>query len=277
MTERNNYQKIIDLLTKIFDFFRHRAWLGYATLIVSTGLLVVEGITLYRSCKSDEKEIVTKVPANVLLKDSIMSKISIIESTFLPEKIPQHLDSVKERNIILIKDFKVKSIEVATLLREYLIEPNLSDFSHLEAQELYDLDITLTTKREALWYSLVAAINNTLKLDSIGTEHDITGYIINKAILEKLILLDEQVEEKRQDYNNKRDNLFELMARKSPTKGDMKIGTKDDLLKMLKLYEDFVNDPLLLNYIDKTLSFLILQNKNYNVPLTKYLAGYDNV
>ena len=150
MTERNNYQKIIDLLTKIFDFFRHRAWLGYANLIITTGLLVVDGINLYRSCKGDEKEIVAKVPANVLLKDSIMSKISIIESTFQPEKIPQHLDSIKERNIILIKDFKVKSIEAATLLREYLIEPNLSDFSHLDAQELYDLSMTLTNKRGAV-------------------------------------------------------------------------------------------------------------------------------
>lgn len=206
-----------------------------------------------------------------------MSKISIIESTFQPEKIPQHLDSVKERNIILIKDFKVKSIEAATLLREYLIEPNLSDFSHLDAQELYDLDMTLTNKRGAVWYSLSSAVNNTLTLDSIGTEHDITGYIMNKAIFEKLTLLDEQVEEKRQEYNKKIDNLLAIMAQKSPTKGDMKIGTKDDLLKMLKLYEDFVNDPLLLNYIDKTLSFLILQNKNYNVPLTKYLAGYNDM
>lgn len=278
--KKNNWSKcadesVIAYLKRILDANWIQVIIAFIGLIFSA----VATVATVKSCSNESKEVVVEQKKSEceMLRDSIMSKISIIESTFQPEKIPMNLDSVKERNIILIKDFKVKSIEAATLLRELLNEPKLTEFAHLDAQELYNLDITTAEKKEAVWYSLDAAIKYTLMLDSIGSEHDITGYIINKAVFEKMSLLENQFEEKRNELLKKIDNLLEIMAQKSPTKGDIKTGTKEDLMKMLKYYEEFINDPVILNYLDKTLLFFIHQNKNYNVPLTKYLSGYINV
>lgn len=278
--KKNNWSKcadesVIAYLKRILD----ANWIQVIIAFISLIFSAIATVATVKSCSNESKEVVVEQKKSEceMLRDSIMSKISIIESTFQPEKIPMNLDSVKERNIILIKDFKVKSIEAATLLRELLNEPKLTEFAHLDVQELYNLDITTAKKKEAVWYSLDAAIKYTLMLDSIGAEHDITGYIINKAVFEKMSLLENQFEEKRNELFKKVDNLFEIMAQKSPTKGDIKTGTKEDLMKMLKYYEEFINDPVILNYLDKTLLFFIHQNKNYNVPLTKYLSGYINV
>lgn len=210
-----------------------------------------------------------------ILKDSIRENVDIILNSFEPEKISTELDSIEDHNIIIIRNFKFISMEYANYLKEEVNDIETMSIENKNFDEIEAIMDICYQKKEDIYMALDSLLDIVMELNDYGKKRHVNSYIVNDKLYEELIKLEDKVEKTRMDYVSKISDIEEMMSQKADIKGEKFYeGWKTDFSKILQLDDDFSNDLIHLRFLNKSLLFLINQNSNYNIPVSKHKLRY---
>lgn len=269
---KNGDESMLEYLKRILD----ANWIQVILAFLS---LVVAFITLYYTVfkgSDEEKEIVVKVTqVDVSLRDSLINNIEVLNEAANTAEIPVNLDSLEERNIILIRNFKMLCLSIAGTWKEQLNTPVITSLTNMDVNEMMEIEHRNDVKYHNSLVELDSVLTIIHILDEVGKEHCVDAYVLNQAILSELMKLEDEIDKKSITYQNKMDALLNSMELKSDRAGKKEYNGYDkDVIKLLNIRNEFIMSKEYMYFQNKIISFLILQNNNYNIPLKKFLMGY---
>lgn len=260
------------------DYFkriiRQISWGFIITFLLTVPGTIVACLVLSDRCSSEpESEIII----NEILRDSVNQNVDAIEATFHPEEIPGNIDTVANRDIMLIKQFKMYSLEFSNNVRELYNTPRVTDYKDKKLDEIVTLGKNWDEKRHACKEVSKKLFDVIKKLDTYGKEHQINNYIINLSVYQAI--LDSQ--EESDNYSDKlKDQALEIhniaMFNRGESVKYYSEDNKDVLIKIISLQEESWDNEIVHRCENRILMFIINQNKNYDVVLKKFLSETSN-
>jgi len=266
------------------------SWFGTISILLGVPGFIVACITLADKCSSEPANFI-KINENIreetkpdetitsqkqILLDSLKTNTALIINTFNPEMIPEKLDSVRGRNILLIRNFKLLSIEFANYVSEYAQEIPVISVEDKDYEEIKAMTNASYQKTEDIWFTMDSLLTIIMELNDYGLTYHVSSYIVNPNAYGELQLMEKKIEKIRHGILSESKIIENMMSQKAEMEGDIFYKDfKEDLSKYLQLNHDFMYSFELQKFRNKLLSFLIIQNSNYEVPLKKYMLGYS--
>ena len=214
---------------------------------------------------------ITKIDS---LRNCIEKKIAIIEKTFKPSIIPEDLDTINEKGLIIVKDFQMNSLKLVKYWKEIKNSPPLSKFNYNEEDiaEAQSWQLSIIEEYNNLVYIIMDDIE---ALDLYAYEINRLNYNVNKSKWITLINL----EKKREHYNDSITRLCTgswMIVSSKESKKRLE-GVPYDLeyytnLKGALEYENIRKENEVKYEFDNYLFDLIIsQNKMYEITVNEYL------
>lgn len=269
---KNVDESMLEYLKRILDANWIQVILAFLSLVIA---ILTFYYTVFKG-NDEEKEIVVKVAQlDISMRDSLINNIAVLNEVANTSEIPLQLDSIEDRNIILIKNFKMLCLSIASTWKEQLNTPAVTSISNLDANEMIEIENRNYVKFHNSMVDLDSLLTIVDILDDVGKEHSVDAYVLNQAIISELDEMEEEIDKKSISYQNKFDALLNSMELKAERAGKKEYNGYDkDVIKLLNLRNEFFMSKDYLYFQNKIISFLILQNNNYNIPLKKFLMGY---
>lgn len=262
------HESIVQYLARIIKLI---SWGFIITFIITVPGAIVSCLVLLDRCNNTPTDEL-KVSTDEMLKDSIARNISIIEATFHPEDIPQDIDSTAYPDIILIKNFKLYSLEYSNCLRELYNTPRVTKYKDKSLKDIIKIGKNWDEKRGACKRVSILVDSAMILLDSLGLKYNINSYIINQPIYNEILDGQKEADNYSDQLMNEALKIHHnALAKMKESEKYYTEKYKDDLLKIIGLQEDSWDNPICHRNENLFLLFIISQNKNYDIHLKKLL------
>lgn len=236
------------------------------TILFSLIGLIFSAITTYYVIKDHQPPKSTY--SEELLKDSVFSNISVIEKTFNLEKCSSYSGIEKDSVLYLIKHFKQLSCELSVYVKELYETPSISSLSNKQLEELLTYLESINRKHDSFKDIQLQLIGIVDELDKYGKENNISGYIINQPLYDKV----QEAKRIEEEYS---DPLLEGAKEVYRQNTDLLTGyasvekKKHVLLDIISYMDEDWCNIYMKRYLNEFLQFLIIQNNNYDLSLQK--------
>lgn len=225
-------------------------------------------VDVYYNIKDHSKteDVVNEIPSrssSELDRDSVLTYISMIESTMSNEESWLNVDAEKHPDVKLVRSFKIHTLDFANATKEIYNTPSITQYKDKSFDELLNIEKSWDDKlshHQKSFDKLSMIIN---KIDSIGKTDDVNNYITNQILYNDFLEAEKNAGKKSDELQNEAKNILEQAKMFSDE-------TKSEFVEVISLQEQSFKNSYIYQRDKKLLKLLLLLNHNYDIQLKKY-------
>ena len=264
---KNSFQKrVLNWLKTIFKA---------QTLSLTIGIIscIIGGLTFYYSFiyQKDGTRPLSQMDS---LSINIEKNIEFIESSFNPSKIPQDVDTVYHKGLIMIREFQKRSLALGNYWKEK--KDTIDVLKYLDKQEDEGISYTLRGNKIVSEYDdeVYRIMELMEELDKYGLKHGIYNYFINKPKWDKLNSLMKKQEEYRKILWKKGSQYYYIVNSKESEKTfdeDYKL----NLTKAFEIENLLKRNEVFYSFDNCLFDLIVTQNRLYEISVRDFLLEYN--
>ena len=199
-----------------------------------------------------------------LLKDSIHSLISDINASIHIKELPVNIDTTIYYNLILVKNFDVLTLELASMINDTYIDVQDIDLKNVDYNNLKKM-VDYDFQNGKATMDIIDSLSNlVVELDGVGERQQINNFRVNQKGLHTLTSLIDNIKLFNKGKEAEKEKCY--------AGND---GKNEVIQKLINIDHDFLNnESVLKSHYLILFSFKTLYSK-YDIPLSKFILGYQ--